>query len=218
MTEKLIILGAIGNCIDILDTVNDINRLSSKPKYECVGFLDDDESKWQQSICNVPVLGGLSTAKSYKDAFFINGIGSPKSFQIRKKLVERLGLSVQRFATIIHPTASVSRLAKIGRGNIIFQNVTITTNVIMGDHICVLPASVISHDCRIGSYTCIAGGVIISGNVNIGESCYLGAGSTIKESICIGDNSLIGMGSVVLKDVKGGSVVAGNPTRVLDIR
>ena len=47
--KQIIILGTGGNCIDILDTINDINaRLSSK-KYECIGFLDDNEKKWGET-------------------------------------------------------------------------------------------------------------------------------------------------------------------------
>ncbi len=86
MAEKIIIIGAVGNCIDILDTLNDINALNPKPDYICIGFLDDDESKWNQSIFDMPVLGGISTAQDYKNAYFINGIGSPNPFKLGRKL------------------------------------------------------------------------------------------------------------------------------------
>jgi len=215
LTRNLIIIGAVGNCIDILDILNDINVSLKYAEYTCIGFLDDDESKWQSSINDVPVLGGISTAKLYDDTYFINGIGSPTSFRLRKQIVGSLGVSDKRFATIAHPTAVISKLSRVGRGNIFFQNITITTNVVIGNHICVLPASVISHDCRVRDYTCIASGVVLSGNVTIGESCYIGAGSSVKEGITIGDNSLIGLGSVVLRDVEPNSVVVGNPARYL---
>ncbi len=41
--KKLIILGTGGNCIDILDTINDINEINVHPIYECIGFLDDNQ-------------------------------------------------------------------------------------------------------------------------------------------------------------------------------
>ncbi len=216
MTRKLIIIGAVGNCIDILDTLNDINASLEDPEYTCIGFLDDDESKWQRSIYNVPVLGPIGMAERFTDTYFINGIGSPKSFRFRKQIIERLGVPAQRFVTIAHPTAAISKLSKVGRGNIFFQNVTIAANVVIGNHICVLPGSVISHDCRVGDFTCIAGGAVLSGNVTIGESCYIGAGSSLKEGIKIGDNSLIGLGGVVLRDVEPNSIVVGNPARYLE--
>lgn len=44
--QKLIILGTGGNCIDILDALNDINRHSGQPVYVCIGFLDDNRENW----------------------------------------------------------------------------------------------------------------------------------------------------------------------------
>jgi sugar O-acyltransferase (sialic acid O-acetyltransferase NeuD family) len=215
MTQKILILGAVGNCIDILDTINAINVLLPEPRYQCIGFLDDDDKKWGTVIHDVPVLGGLDSVSQYKDAFLINGIASPSSFWIRKEIADRIAVSTERFETIVHPTASVSPLAKLGRGVIIFQNATITTNVTVGDHTYILPNSVLSHDSIIGNYTCVAGGVIVCGNVTIGETCYLGANSTIKQGVTIGDQCLIGMGSVVVDDVQNNSVVAGNPAHFL---
>ena len=134
---------------------------------------------------------------------------------IRKKIVAQTGLTIERFETIVHPTASVSALSNLGFGVVVFQNVTITTKTTIGHHVCILPNSVISHDSNIGNYTCVAGGAIVSGNVRIGNSCYLGANCSIKQGIVIGNQCLIGMGSVVLNDVKENSVIAGNPAKFL---
>ena len=215
MAKKVIILGSIGNCIDILDTINSINASLPSSRYECLGFLDDDKTKWGSNINGVPVLTGLNQVSQYKDAYFINGIGSPSSFLLKKKIINKTEIPNEKFETLVHPTASVSEMAKLGRGVVIFQNVTITTNVVIGDHVIILPNSVISHDSRIGDYSCVAGGVIVSGNVKVGASCYLGANCSIKEGVAIGNQCLIGMGSVVLNDVKDNSVIAGNPAKFL---
>jgi sugar O-acyltransferase (sialic acid O-acetyltransferase NeuD family) len=215
MTKEIIIVGTGGNCLDILDTLNDINGAQRKTVYRCVGFLDDDERKWGQELLGAPVLGPLDTANKYGDYFFANGIGSANNFWKKREIIARTQIPRERFETILHPTASISRTANLGRGVVVFQNVTITSNVTIGDHVVILPASVISHDDVIGSYTCIAGGVCISGNVRVGESCYLGSNTSVKDGLKIGDFSLVGMGSVVLRDVAENSVVIGNPARVL---
>lgn len=220
MTRRIIILGTGGNCVDILDTINEITSRSATSShaadgnYECIGFLDDDAEKWGEEILGIKVLGPINTAVNY-DADFVNGIGSPGTFHRKPEIIASAGVPEEKWATIIHPTASVSRTASIGKGSVIFQNVTITTNVVIGNHIVILPNSVISHDVRIGNYTCIAGGVCISGNVRVGKQCYVGTNSTIIGNIAIGDLCLIGMGSVVLKDVPDNTVVAGNPARRL---
>jgi UDP-2-acetamido-3-amino-2,3-dideoxy-glucuronate N-acetyltransferase len=43
----------------------------------------------------------------------------------------------------------------------------------------------------------------------------IGSGSTILAGITIGENALIGAGSVVTHDVPPGTIVAGNPARIL---
>lgn len=215
MTQKIIILGTGGNSIDILDALNDLNDARRERAYECVGFLDDDTNKWGQEIFGARVLGALDTAAQYTDCFFVNGIAGVNTFWKKREIIARTQMPRERFATLIHPTASVSRTAQLGYGVVIFQNVTLTHNVEIGDHVMILPASVISHDDVIGEYTSIASGVCISGYARVGQSCYVGARASIKDGVTVGDFALIGMGSVVLRDVAAQTVVVGNPARVL---
>jgi len=49
----------------------------------------------------------------------------------------------------------------------------------------------------------------------IGRRCFIGAGSFILPGARIGDNSIVGAGSVVLGNVRPGSIVMGNPARVM---
>jgi sugar O-acyltransferase (sialic acid O-acetyltransferase NeuD family) len=215
MLKKIIILGTGGNCIDILDTINEINRASRSKKYLCAGFLDDNTQTWGKEYCGVKTLGGLDTACQYTDCYFVNGIGSPGNFWKKDRIIEKTGVPDERFETIIHPSASVSSFSQLDRGVVVFQNATITSNVRIGRHVIILPNTVISHDDVIGDYTCVAGGVCVSGGVVIGPSCYLGTNATLIGNITIGAYCLIGMGSVVLDSVEENSVVAGNPARFL---
>ena len=152
MTKKIIILGTGGNCIDILDTINDINAISRKPKYQCIGFLDDNENNWGREFYGVKVLGALGSASSYGECSFVNGIGSPFNFWRKKEIISKTQISYDRFETIIHPSASVSSMAYLSDGTVVLQHVTITSNVRIGNHVIILPNSVISHDDVIGDY------------------------------------------------------------------
>lgn len=206
----LIILGTGGNCLDILDTVRD-HPLG----FSCVGFLDDDKAKWHQNVYGVPVLGPLNSAADYPDATFINGIGSPRTYWQKPKIIAQTGLSIERFATIIHPSATVSRSAEIGRGVVILQHVTIAAGSRVGHHVILLPSSIVSHHAVVGDYSAVAGAACISSSVRIAESCYVGSNSTIKEGVVIGQGSLLGAGCVVIRDVAPWTVVVGNPARYL---
>jgi len=215
MTKKLIILGTGGNCLDILDAVGEINRVAGEGVYECVGFLDDDESLRGTARGGVEVLGALDVARKHGDCFFVNGIGSPANFWRKGEIIARTKVPTERFETIVHPSASVSGSARLGRGCVLLANVVIASGATVGDHVILLPNSVISHDAAIGDYTCVAGGVCVSGGVTVGPACYLGANAAIRGDVTIGQRCLIGMGSVVLKNVEDNRVVVGNPARVL---
>jgi len=49
----------------------------------------------------------------------------------------------------------------------------------------------------------------------IKHGASIGSGATLLGGITVGENSIVGAGSVVTKDVAPGTVVAGNPARIL---
>jgi acetyltransferase-like isoleucine patch superfamily enzyme len=51
------------------------------------------------------------------------------------------------------------------------------------------------------------------GKIDIKDNVFIGHGALVLPGLTIGPNAIIGAGSVVTKDVKEGSVVAGNPAK-----
>ena len=215
MSKKLIILGVGGNCIDILDTAICINAREGREVYRCVGFLDDNKETWGKEISGIKVLGALNSATGYADCFFVNGIGSSINFPGKADIISKTRIPLDRFETLVHPSAVVSKMACLGSGTIILQNVTVASDVIIGNHVIILPNSIVSHGCLINDYVCIAGGACISGGVKIDQSSYIGTNSTLIGNITIAQHCLVGMGSVVIKSVAENSVVVGNPAKFL---
>ncbi|MBT5383675.1 MAG: acetyltransferase [Kordiimonadaceae bacterium] len=215
MNKKIIILGVGGNCIDILDTVISINEKEDREVYSCMGFLDDDKETWEKEIHGVKVLGALDTAPNYEDCYFVNGIGSPLNFFTKRDIISKTKIPLDRFETIVHPSAEISRMSHLGLGAVILQSVTIASDVTIGNHVMVLPNSIVGHGDTISDYVTIAGGVCVSGGVSIGRSCYIGANASIIGNITIGEMCLVGMGSVVIDSVGKNSLVAGNPAKFL---
>jgi acetyltransferase-like isoleucine patch superfamily enzyme len=78
---------------------------------------------------------------------------------------------------------------------------------------------------HIGKYSAVSFGAAILAHdhvnrrhmaVYIGDCCFIGANAIILAGVRIGDNCIVGAGSVVARDVPAGSLVAGNPARVLE--
>lgn len=51
--------------------------------------------------------------------------------------------------------------------------------------------------------------------IRIGSDVFIGAGAIIMPGVSIGDRCVVGAGSVVTKSVPDGTVVAGNPARLV---
>jgi sugar O-acyltransferase (sialic acid O-acetyltransferase NeuD family) len=213
--QDLIILGTGGNCLDIVDAVQAINEAATSPRYRVLGFLDDNPASHGTNLGGLPVLGPLKSAASHAGCQFVNGIGSTTNFWKKPAIIGQTGLPLDRFETILDPSARVSRYAEIGRGTVLLQNVTVNARARIGVHVIVLPGAVISHDCVFGDYGCVASSASLAGGVEAGEACYLGANCTVMSNVKLGRHSLVGMGAVVLKSAEERSVLVGNPARWL---
>jgi sugar O-acyltransferase (sialic acid O-acetyltransferase NeuD family) len=215
MPKRVIIIGVGGYSANLVDMMRDANAAAGQELWRPGGFLDDDPKRHNTKYYGLPVLGALDEASRFADAFFINAIGSTKSAALKAKLIERVGVSSDRFVTLIHSSAYVSPSAKIGPGSAITQNCVVMANVTIGMHVKILPMATISYGCNIGDYTTIASGAVLAADVKIGCSAYVGTNSAIREFIEIGDNTIIGMGAMVIRNVPPDSVVGGIPARPL---
>ena len=213
--NDILIFGTGGNCIDILDAILALNESERAPGYRVRGFLDDNKELWGQSVQGCQVLGPLSDAAKHSDCLFVNGVGSSRNYWRKPALLSAMKIPEERFATIVHPQANVSRFATLGAGTVVLPMTTISSRAKVGKHVMILPNAVISHDVVVGDCTCVASGACLAGNVNIGTACYLGANCSVTNGVRMGDFSLAGIGAVVLEDVPEKTVVVGNPARVL---
>jgi sugar O-acyltransferase (sialic acid O-acetyltransferase NeuD family) len=212
--RPLIILGTGGNSRGALDAALAANR-AGMARWEVVGFLDDCASTGPAQVHGFPVLGPIAQAARFPHAWFVNGIGSVESFRARPKIVTRAGVPRERFATVVHPRASVSALARVGVGCILLANSTICLETVLGDHVIVLENSVVNHNATVGDHTLIASSCAVSGYVTVERGSYIGSGSVIRQQVRIGKGAVVGMGAVVLHDVPAGAVMVGNPARAL---
>jgi sugar O-acyltransferase (sialic acid O-acetyltransferase NeuD family) len=215
MTQSLIILGTGGNALDILDVIEAINDRT--PTWTVAGFLDDARANGGEYL-GLPILGWLDDAAHLPGHSFVNAIGSHKSFRSREALMTRTGVTEDRFATLVHPSSSVSSRARIGRGSVVNFGASVGGGVVAGVHVILGTGCIVGHDTEVGDYTVVAPGAVVSGGVRLGRGCYLGASAVVRQHVQVGERALIGMGSVVLRDVVDGVTVVGNPARRLALK
>ena len=214
MSVDLIILGAGGSSREIAEMISATVGLARE--YRLVGFLDDDPSKGGKVLDGVPIVGPLAAASQYPETCFVVGVANHRDAGSRESIVQRVGLPPDRFVTLTHPTAFVSRNAALGEGTIIMNNAVITTGVKIGAHVLISQGAHIAHDSEVGSHSILAPRATINGNVRIGECVYIGAAAVIAPNVVIDAGALVGIGAVVTSDVDAGCTVFGNPARTIN--
>ncbi len=182
--------------------------------WRVLGFTDDDPALNGTQRSGLPILGPVDGVRDM-DAAVVVCVGNPRAYTARRRIVERLGLPVERYATVVHPSVSIGAGSTIGAGSVLLAGAVLTADVTVGGHVAVMPQAVLTHDDLVSPYATIASGVRLGGGVVVGEGAYLGAGALVREGVTVGAGSLVGMGSVVLREVPAHQVWAGNPARFL---
>lgn len=213
MSRDLLLAGAGGLARETASAVHLQNTL--EPTWNLRGFLDDDPALQGVRRSELTVVGALGDARKRTAASIAVCVGSPRYPGIRERVVHRLWLPAERYATIVHPTADIGLGCQVGLGSIVLNQVVATVDVTLGAFVVVMPQTVLTHDDRVDDYATLASGVRLGGNVHIGRCAYVGAGATIREGVTVGEGALVGMGAVVLGDVPPGEVWVGNPARRL---
>ena len=213
--RDLLIVGAGGFARETAQAVAAVNAV--RPTWRLLGFLDDDPALTGKQIDGVGILGGSDLVHKHPQAHVVVCVGSPRGLYSRALVVHRLGLPAERYATVVHPTAVISRDSVVGPGTVLLAHTVLTAAVTVGSHIAVMPQAVLTHDCVLEDYVTIASGVRLGGTCRLERGVYLGAGAVIREMVTIGSWSLVGMGSVVLRDVPASEAWVGNPATLLRV-
>ncbi len=208
--KDIIIVGASGFGREIIKYIEDINAVS--PEWNILGFIDDNPKALDGYKCDFEVIGSIQDWQPKKTESFACALAFP---QVKRKIVELLVSKGAKFATLIHPTAILSKYCHIGEGTIITPNCTINDNASVGNFVSLL-GSKVAHDASVGNYSTLSGNCALNGHVKVGEMVYMGCGVLIAPSKKIGDHATIGIGSVVINNVKPRTKVFGNPAKRID--
>jgi UDP-N-acetylbacillosamine N-acetyltransferase len=198
--SKLLILGAGGHGKVVADAAVEAGI------WREMKFLDDVATK--------NVVGSIKSLPNFSTAEFdvVVAIGDNK---IRKTLIDwakELGFNI---ATVIHPTAFVSKSSKIGYGTVIFANSVVNACASIGYGCIINTGSIVEHDCSIGDAAHICPNATLAGGAKIGNSTRVGMNSCVIEKTVVGKNVIIGAGSSVINDIEDNVTAVGVPAKII---
>lgn len=187
-------------------------------EFDIKGYIDDmmAENPHDEAYKKVPLplLGSIRGYQIKEDDVFICAIGTPDA---RAAVLPQLEERGAEFINIIHNTAIIQGQVKLGHGIFIGPFAALGDSAEIGNHVMLNTHSAIGHDAIIGDYTCIMSYVDITGGCIISSKAFLGSGCRLVPKTKVEEGAYIGIGSVVLKRVKRGEKVFGNPAKVYDI-
>ena len=197
--SRIAIIGTGGHARECLEAARAAGR-------EIACFLDEDESRWGETLLDVSVAsGGLEAIRALDsgDELLI-AVGDNRA---RARIASELAGA--RVATLVHPFSSVSGSAEISAGAMIFAGCVIQTACRVGRHAILNTSASLSHDCSIGDFSHVAVGSHLAGNVSVGEGALIGAGVSARPGVSVGDWAVVGAGSAIVSDIPGNVTAYG---------
>ena len=208
--KNLIIIGAGGMGHTFYSSA--LESVGYGESFTIKGFIDDNLNALDGLPNYPPVIGTIKDYQPLPDDVFVSSIGGSSRHQCMEEIVARGG----EFINLIHKTVRIYTNAKIGKGNFIGAYSVIGHDVVVGDYNMIQAYTVIGHDARIGDWnridthvTCV-GGIVIENDVNIHTS------AVISHNVTVGAGAHVGALSFVIRKVKPGTTVMGNPAKKID--
>ncbi len=208
--KKLIIIGAGGMGRTIYS--NALEGVGYGEKYEVKGFIDDNLNALDGYPNYPPIIDTIKNYIPHENDMFISSIGGAFRRSCMEEIISRGG----EFMELIHKTARIYNNAKLGIGNFIGAYSVIGNDAVVGDYNMIQAYTVIGHDAHIGNWnridthvTCV-GGIIVEDEVNIHTS------AVISHGVTVGSGAHVGALSFVIRKVKPGTTVMGNPAKKID--
>jgi len=206
--KQLVLLGAGGLGKEIYGVA--LQSVGYGVDFIVKGFLDFPKEDWPSIY--PPILGLETDYVIQPDDVFVCAIGDVPT---KKKVCDTITAKGGVFYTLIHKLAQVLPGVQIGEGTIVDSFAVVGSDAIIGKHCLIQIGSVIGHEACVGDYTRIDCHVVVVGGVQVGNEVTIHTGSVINHKVVVEDNTKVGALSFVIRRVRKGTIVQGNPAQRL---
>ena len=209
--KDLIIIGAggMGRTIYCIAT----SSIGCGTDFNIKGFLDDNVHQLDTFDGYPPILGTISDYVIEDNDVFVCSIGETA---IKQRVCDNLIARGAKFQTIVHKTAIIRKNAQIGEGSIICEYAALGADCIIGKNSLIQPYATVAHDCRVGSYVRIDTRATLIGGVIVEDGATIHTAAVLSHKVVVGKDAKVAACSFVIKKVKPGTTVMGNPAKQFD--
>lgn len=181
MMEKLLLVGAGGFGRVVMEHV-------IEQQYD-VAFVDDGYEVGTE-VCGIKIVGHIedlpTLIRDYKK--LVVSIGNNKFRESVYKKAEEIGYD---FPNIICKSVYISPFAKVGKGCVFLNNVSIQNGAKVGNGVLLNPGVEIHHDGTVDDYTLIYSNSVVRTMAHIGKRVKIGSTCTISNETVIEEDQII---------------------------
>ena len=204
--RNLAILGTSLFAPEVADVVEDTGC------FEIAVFIENwDREKAGTRMLDRPVVWIGDAGPLAATHLALCSLGTPR----RRAFIEEIAAMGFQFATVVHPTARVSRRSSVGEGSFVSVGAVVAANTRIGRHVVINRGVLVGHDATIHEYVTLSPGANVAGATSIGEGAYIGMGAVVLDRVRIGAGAVVAAGAVVTKDVPEHTQVMGVPARAV---
>lgn len=209
MTQSLAFIGVSNTIVDLIEHARDCGFDVAAIVINAPEVVRPRTSSLAARLAKLDDAPAVVALRDYKPSRNTLHFIAPPAH--KRAIVARLEGPRWRYATLVHPTAHVSRSAQLGDGILIGPQSVIGAQTEIGDHTVVGRLVAVGHDNSIGRFCRVNNGATVAGHVQIGDDAIVGIGATIVEELEIGERAVVAAGAVVIRDVAPDTMVAGVP-------
>lgn len=207
--KQLIIIGAGGMGRTLYDMARE--SVGFGTEYEIKGFIDDNIAALDGFENYPPMLGTINGYQPKEDEVFVCSIGGGSRRKCMEEIIARGG----SFLTMIHKTARIGTNVEIGEGTIVGAFTSIGADAKVGRYNLIQSYTVVGHDSRIGDWNRIDTHVTLVGGTIVEDEADIHTSAMINHKVVVESNSRVAACSFVIRRVKSGTTVMGNPAKKL---
>ena len=165
--KKIMIVGAGGHGKVVAEIAQDCG-------YGQIAFLDDNST---EAIGKVNELERF--VQLYPEAFVAIG-----NNEVRGNILTLLKNAGYEIPTLIHPTAYISKTAKIGSGTVVEPKAIVNTNAKIEEGCIISVGAIVDHDTQVGCCVHVNAGAVVKAGTSMKAYQRLDAGMVWSDTEC----------------------------------